>query len=274
MKVSMIVATLNREAELLKLLESIENLDYDKSKIEVIIVNQGDNSLREKIFKFKNLNLKYYKTNILGLSKNRNFGLNKATGQIICFPDDDCEFKKETLKEVVNIFQKNKNLNVILGKIVDEKGNNCIRNWGKEKEKITKYNFYRKTTSITMFLKNEKYYFDEELGVGEKFGSCEDSDYIFRLLKLNKNIEYRPEVILYHPNPKGKVSLNKAYSYGMGFGAFCKKNWCLEIAILFIFSINFYILKCLQYFFINKELFFVTKNGMKGKIQGFLSYKN
>lgn len=272
MMVSMIIATLNREEEILKLLKSIEAMDYDKKKIEVIVLNQGRKELKEKIFIFKNLNLKYYESNILGLSKNRNIGIKDAKGEIICFPDDDCEFQNDTLKKVVNIFKEKKEIDILLGRIIDEYGDDCIRRWPRKKKKITKYNFYTKTTSITMFLRNNKYFFDENLGVGAKFGACEDGDYIFRLLKLKKKIEYRPEIVLYHPKAQGRISCNKAKSYGEGFGAFCKKNFNIEIIILFLGSISLYVMRCIKYRILNRELYNISKNGLKGRIEGFFKY--
>ena len=90
-KISVIVPVYNTERYLSKCLDSILNQTYDD--IEVIVVNDGstDNSeliIKEYVNKFPN-KLKYYKKENGGLSDARNYGVEKAIGDYLCFVDSD-----------------------------------------------------------------------------------------------------------------------------------------------------------------------------------------
>lgn len=278
MKISMIIATINRIDEIDQLLESISKLNYNLSKIEVIIVDQNKNNCLKKIIdKYVQLNLKHITSDVKGLSLNRNKGIKLATGDIICFPDDDCQFLENTIKNVVENFEKNPEISVFLGKIIDENGRDCIRKWPNKIEKIKLKNFYLRNTSITLFKKNSNInkYYDENFGVGSIYGACEDADLLYRILKKGALVEYNPNIILYHPSPKGVITKEKSYCYGIGFGAFCKKNRDFNINILFVKSLCWFIIRWLVHivtldFNTAKIMFY----GMKGRVKGYAIYKN
>lgn len=102
-KVSIIIPVYNSEKEILELLNSIEqqtNRDF-----EVIIINDGSTDDSEKVIKSFIGNREYYnyfKIHNSGVSKARNFGLNKAKGDIICFIDSDDWIEKDYIKNVIN----------------------------------------------------------------------------------------------------------------------------------------------------------------------------
>lgn len=224
---SLIVATINRTKELDELLDSIKNINYDLEQIEVIIVDQNKNSILEEIIlKYKsNFEIIHIKSEIKGLSKNRNIGIKIANGEIICFPDDDCKYIEDTLKKVEQILGKNEEIKFVMGRIIDQAGNDCLKKWSKKIEHITKKNFLEKVSSITIFLRKNDIYFDEKLGAGEYFGSSEDVDYIYKNLEYYKNAIYNPDIVVYHPkSDSDNFNYKKAYTYGLGFGAFCRKN--------------------------------------------------
>ena len=86
--------------------------------------------------------------------------------------------------------------------------------------------------------------FDERLGVGTNFGSAEETDYLYRLIRKGYKGFFNPEEILvYHPCKKMNIEeeIKKAHSYGMGMGAFFKKHLIRErdfslIKVFFTFS--------------------------------------
>lgn len=274
MIISLVIATIHRIKELENLFESLVKVKYDKQKLEVIIVDQNqDERLKKIIEEYKKyLRIKYIKSNIVGLSKNRNIGIKNSSGEIICFPDDDCQFLSDTLQNVYKEFKNNK-IDVLLGRIVDENNINCIRNWSKTYKKITKYNFYLNTSSITLFKRNKKELFDEEFGVGAKYGACEDSDFLFKELKNKKKVLYSPNVILYHPSFKGKITIKKANNYGIGFGAFCKKNLCFSILILYLCSQGLFLFRMMKNYLKDKDEYDIAKSGFIGRVKGFIEYE-
>jgi len=239
MKFSLIMGTYGRAERVHGLLESLKNQSY--RNFELIVVDQNlDDHIEKGCADYNSyFKIKYLKTETPGLSRSRNIGLKHAIGDIITFPDDDCKYYIETLQAAYDFFSSNNDVHIVLGRIVDEKGNNVIRNWPREELKINKYNFYIRFSSITMFIKRDLDLnpFDESLGVGTSFGSCEDAEYIFTLLRKGKKVIYTPNIRVYHPAfDIRQMNEKKVYSYGLGFGCFCRK--CLSIPILYIFTLS------------------------------------
>jgi glycosyltransferase involved in cell wall biosynthesis len=116
MQISLIVATLGRKSEVASLLESLCHQTIPLSKIEIIIVDQNPQGyLKDTISPYQNkIKIIYRHSKRLGLSLNRNIGLDFANGDIIGFPDDDCRYRPETLNEVLNTFKKT-NASLVLG---------------------------------------------------------------------------------------------------------------------------------------------------------------
>jgi len=97
-KVSVIVPVYNSEQYLEKCIQSILNQTLDD--FELIIVNDGstDNS-HEIILKYENdERVKYFKRKNHGIGNTRNFGIDKATSEYICFVDSD-DFIHESMFE-------------------------------------------------------------------------------------------------------------------------------------------------------------------------------
>lgn len=237
-KYSLIIATLGRKKELLELIESIKNSDYETNNLEIIIVDQNEKGFLDKeLSKFENLNIKHIHSNIKGLSYNRNIGLSYASGDIICFPDDDCKFYENTLNEVSNILLSS-NIDFCMGQIYDrETKKDVIKKWSKKEFKVNRFNSYFINSSITMFIKKEYILnFDENLGVGARFGSCEDADLIYKILENKAKGIYTPKIELWHPEPNyQEISLEKVKNYASGFGYFVRKNTdVIKVLLLFL----------------------------------------
>lgn len=266
MKFSLIIATYNRKNELANCLYSLSLQTY--KNFEVIIVDQTENSTlkdlcdyyREKYF----LDIKYFYSKRRGGSIARNIGINFAEGDILTFPDDDCEYYPETLNEVNDFFKKNKNVDALLGKIEDKNGKNIIREWPQAEKIIKKSNFFLLYSAITLFVRNSQdiIKFSEELGSGLKIGAYEDADYMLRLLNLSKNVIYSPKIKLWHPEID-KNNIQKMYSYGLGFGYFCRKNLSIYTIYLFLLVLTYHLIKLL------KGIFKFDKKLMK---QGYYSF--
>lgn len=159
------------------------------------------------------------------LSINRNIGLKYSNGSIICFPDDDCTFYKDTLVEVEKKL-KNDNYTFCIGRIFDRKNNiNILKNWSSFEFKINRVNSYFISSSITLFIKNNSHLkFDENMGFGSQYGAGEDSDLIYRLLKIYFGV-YSPQIELWHPEANTQtMSLDKVKNYAAGFGYFIRKD--------------------------------------------------
>jgi len=277
MKFSLIMATYGRKEEIETFLNSIEQQKYDTSKVEIIIVDQNDKIVLDDICAkyIEKLNIKHIKSEVKGLSFNRNIGLKSAIGDIVAFPDDDCTYYSETLVEIDNYFREHDDVDVVLGKIYDrEIKKNIIRNWKNYGYKINSNNFFLSFSSITIFSRRNDILFDNDLGVGTFFGSNEDGDYILQHLRENKIIYYSPSIEVWHPDFSSVVmSDKKVYSYGLGFGALVRKHLSLPIIFLFFLTIGFHLL-ILVFAFLSMNKYEINKRYLSiiSRMKGFYLY--
>ncbi|MBK9521676.1 MAG: glycosyltransferase [Rhodocyclaceae bacterium] len=239
---SLIVATFGREYEVRDLLRSLAAQNLDSSNFEVIIVDQNDNeSLSSIITEFRGSikNLIHVKSDTKGLSLNRNIGIKMARGEILGFPDDDCRYYPDTLLRVSECFNTNPTINLVAGAIVDRDcGADIIRAWPHSMKPINKFNFFGLYSSITIFTR-ARIEFDEMLGVGAKYGSYEDADFVARVIKATGPGIYTYGVQVWHPQLNvHTMSIDKISKYGHGFGALCRKHASAFFILLFVASIS------------------------------------
>lgn len=278
MLVSLIMPTLNRYDDIDLLMKSLQKQTY--KKFELIVIDQNDNDkVKEIVDKYKKeIVIKYIKSDKLGLSYNRNIGIDIAKGDIIGFPDDDCEYESDTLEKVVNFFENNKDYRIYSCKTMD---NNKIDAFKKMYDgicDINSINVLDTITSITFFINfNDKVYtrFDEKLGVGGDFGAGEEIDYILNLLSLGFKGKYFGDDIIYHPakkHSKSKEKYQRDFNYGRGFGAICKKQIVYRKDYKFIKVMTSKIVRNIGGLILssNKDYHSAT---IKGRINGFKEYK-
>lgn len=275
---SLILATYGRLSEVSDLLASLEKQTLPLSLFEIIIVDQNDKlDLDPIIAKFKEtLNIKHIRSKRKGLSLNRNIGLKLARGSYICFPDDDCKYYPDTLSRVKQHFDST-SANLVLGAIRDRTTDkNIIRNWPSKNIRINRYNFFTLYSSITIFTKRNELLFDENLGVGCYFGSCEDTDYIYRLIKKTKKSLYFSDIEVWHPDPSIiSISKEKNISYGLGFGAFYYKHkFDIFIARIYLISLIYHLsLSILSAFRLDYLSMSRRWDAFTSRIKGFIECK-
>lgn len=227
MKISLIQTASTREKELVRFISSLQKQKIcDSDQIEYVFVDQGDNY--HLFLEIKNkVDFIYIKTDCCSLSHARNLGLDAASGDIICFPDDDCWFPNGILADVLSKFN-DEGIDGYTGRVTNEDGvpynvykpNSCM---------LTKEKHFG-ASSICMFLRNvHEIRFDENIGVGSKFGieSGEETDYLSRYISLGNKVNYCPNLVVYHPVNllrKDKGYISKTYSYAIGAGYVAKKN--------------------------------------------------
>ena len=87
-KISIIIPTLNRIEKLIKLIDSIKNVNWHAT--ELIIVDDSVQSFENVIDQYQNQNIVYlHRGEKLGVSSARNLGANIAKGEYLIFLDDD-----------------------------------------------------------------------------------------------------------------------------------------------------------------------------------------
>jgi GT2 family glycosyltransferase len=232
MKFSLILSTVERTQELGKFLESLKNQSY--RNFQLIIIDQNkDDRLSDIILPYKKQYEIVYLKSEKGLSKGRNAGLKYTFGDIVSFPDDDCEYPKDLLQEIKNFFENFPEWDGLTGCSIDYNGFYSAGNFSNNKGPINILNLWNRNISFSIFLKSHVLkkvgMFDESLGLGASsiFLSGEETDYLIRALKIGSKIFYSPEFKVYHPNPiktYSEKALTRAYYYGCGWGRVLKKH--------------------------------------------------
>jgi glycosyltransferase involved in cell wall biosynthesis len=271
LNISLIVSTYGRYTELELLFESFLNQDCDHDIFEVIVIDQNDIINLDTLVKnYKSkINITHYKTNVKGLSKAKNKGIELAKGSILTFPDDDCTFYPDTISKMINFFSKNPEVDVVYGSVFDRENNKDImRNWSKYQIKLNLMNYSLNYSAITCFTKL-KIRFDENYGVGSKISSGEELDYVIRAIAGKHNVVYSPRIQVWHPELNVESMNNtKVYNYAYGYAAIMRKNCNIPLFLVFITSLSYQLTRfMLSLFTKNREKYFLA---VKGRLNGFL----
>lgn len=278
MKFSLIMATYGRSEEIRNFLISLKNQTY--KNFELIIVDQNEDDKAYKVIKefLNEFNIVYLKVDFKGLSKARNYGINYANGDIIAFPDDDCEYPSNLLENVRSFFEKNSKYYILSVFAIDKNNNKeSLGRWFKSSKNMDITNFMRVCPSPCLFIRNnEKFYFDENFGLNSKYKSSEEMDLVFRLLKKGYKGYFERNLFIYHPYKED--SKERAYYYGIGMGAFFRKHLKSDFKLLFPFVENLIIRPIggmiLNGITLRKEKFLKNLYGFIGRWKGFLTYDN
>jgi hypothetical protein len=166
------------------------------------------------------LNLIYIQTNKTSLSVARNTALheiysNSELPNLIGYPDDDCVYPKNLLQKTIKWFSHRKVNSIGIG--FDYPGcSACAGHYNR-------WGLLGKFISFSVFtITIRDLYFDENLGVGARFGACEETDYLFRLIGVNSWLELDKSSFIMHPD-RTYSSPGRLVSYGRGFGYLARK---------------------------------------------------
>lgn len=276
-----VIPTINKPSKLKNLLHSInkQNRLLNK-KIEVIIIFQKKNILKNIFFEFKNINkINVINQSVKSLSLAKNNGIKNSNSELICFLDDDVSIDKNYIYNVLKFFKQNQNIQLLFGSIkLKNKKKYFSRYMTKYPSKINLYNM-KKCLASAMIMRNDKnkIFFDLQFGLGSKFPSSEETDFVIQNMIKKKYIFYHPKIVVYHENDefldKSKIKLKKKFfSYGFGAGAiyakYYKKSYIFKFLFLFeliksAVGILYGIIK------INKQFIFKHYYLLNGKINGF-----
>ena len=246
MQVSLIIGTLNRADYLYHCLESLNTQIY--KNFEAIIVDQSTNDETEKLIDRLGYTwIKYKRVTYKGLSKARNDAIRMATGDVFCLIDDDAYYDEDYLLKMVDHISTNPK-RIISGFLTDGLTNREFVDYSKVPEgkplsfwRITRY-CPSPAISFTRELIETVGVFDEEFGVGAKYGAAEETDLLLRAKKKGFSVIHYKDVKAQHPH-KWVVNTNnnekaKSYGYSYGIGAMYKKNTrgnlCSKIGLVYL----------------------------------------
>ncbi len=239
---SLILATSGRTAELHRFFASLQ--DAGDGDCECIVVDQNpDDRLLPIIAAWADRIAIRHLRSSPGLSHARNVGLAAATGELLAFPDDDCWYSPCLLREVRSFFAANPRYALLSAGVRDESGTLSGNRWVRDKCELATANLFRTSVGMALFVRRGggtgSFRFDESLGVGAgtRFGSGEDTDYVFRLLEAGLKGRLDRSFTVYHSRHdmlSGGASAARAFSYGCGMGRVIRKRAKLPLLPAFM----------------------------------------
>jgi glycosyltransferase involved in cell wall biosynthesis len=200
--VDLIVATVDRRAELDALLDSLDVQTHRDFRVLIADQNEDDR-LDDILSRHPDLSIQRLHTR-RGLSRARNEALLHLSGDIVAFPDDDCSYPPETLERVTRRFNEQPSLDGITGRATDTAGRSAP-SWAKEPAVLTRDNLWNRAISFTIFLRSDVVLgvgnFDEALGLGAStpWASGEETEYLVRAIDKGARIEFDPSLVVQHP---------------------------------------------------------------------------
>jgi glycosyltransferase involved in cell wall biosynthesis len=226
MKFSLVLATVERTEPVEVLLRSLAV--QSMQDFELIVVDQNrDERLALLLARYREcFPLVHLRSSQRGLSRARNAGLRRASGEILAFPDDDCWYGSPTLlADVAARFDARPAVQVLTGRSVDGAGRPTQIRWENEPGWVTRLNVWNACISYTLFLRREVVNrigdFDESLGVGAGtvWGAGEEIDYVLRALEAGFPVWYDPALRVNHPETAvehDERAVRRSYLYSAG----------------------------------------------------------
>lgn len=229
MRFSLIVATKGRTKELGVFLESLKR--QHTTDFEVIIVDQNeDDRLRPIISQYtEDFSILWLRSTVANSSHARNLGIAAAQGEILAFPDDDCLYPDALLPRVDQHLTAVPTLGLLTGPARAPGGALGSGRWTMQAGTPDYKSIWTSIIEFNMFFNRAALppllYFDEELGVGARFGSGEGVDLAIRLKRAGAELFYDFDLYVIHPDKAlSPVAVQRAFIYGMGFGRVLRKH--------------------------------------------------
>lgn len=201
MFLTLVVATVGRTEEIGRLIESLaEQSDKD---FEVVLVDQNPDDRIARYISLgisRGLVIRHVRLPTKNLSGARNEGVRLARGDVVGFPDDDCWYDRHLVGALRALFSGN--MDGVIGRWAE-----AYAQAGSASERdvtLATARIFRAgdTSSITLFLKTSVVVglggFDSRIGVGQWFGSGEETDLLLRILKAGGVLARSSQVIVHH----------------------------------------------------------------------------
>ncbi|HYP85729.1 glycosyltransferase family 2 protein [Variovorax sp.] len=234
MKVSLIMSTFGRLDEVVEFVRSLAHLDHDD--FELIIVDQNPDERVRLACEAEpvRFTLHYLRSPLVkGLSRGRNLGIAQASGDVLCFPDDDCLYPPDLIGKVLRRFDET-GADILCGRAATPDGRSINGRFEKTAQGVTLRNVFTTQIEWVVFFKRRVFDaiggYDEDIGVGAStpWQSCEGPDITIRALRAGYSVHYDPDLNARHPefdtrNPN-EASRAKGRRYARGMGHVIRKH--------------------------------------------------
>ena len=230
--VTVIVPVRNGEPTIEPLLESLQRLDYDRKKVEVIVVDGNSTDKTRDIVKKYPVKLVVERRK--GLNAARNTGIKNSNGEILVFTDCDCVVPSNWITRIVENFKdpqvscvggSAKGLN---GDFISQYADNSIvplMPFFKKREELNMVKpFLRHPAGCNMAFRRkvaeEVGLFDESIHYG-----FDEVEFTERVCRAGYKMALDPNVFVWHKHRSTlKEFLKQNFRYGRGSGVLLKRK--------------------------------------------------
>jgi cellulose synthase/poly-beta-1,6-N-acetylglucosamine synthase-like glycosyltransferase len=229
-RIDLITGSIGRTDCLRRMLDGL--VEQDCSALRLFVVEQVDpQATRNLLHEYEDALDVVLLQSPRGLSEARNTGLAQATSEFVAFPDDDCWYRRDTLRRVLATFDARPELGLVCGQQLTDAAPALPR--GNKPALVTKRNVWRLVVSSALFLRREILedvgFFDTTLGVGNptRYKSGEETDLALRVLTGGHMCCYEPAIVVHHPSPDqmaGRMAPELGYGYGLGMGRVLRRH--------------------------------------------------
>lgn len=245
-RVSVVICTRNRGDSVVETLTTVLANIHDS--FELILVDQSTDTITKDAIEpfIHDSHFRYLPTPSKGLGRARNLGMSEAKGALVAFTDDDCSVPDNWLLVVEAVFKRNPRVGVVFCNVkaapydttegfipaYERHDSALVRSmWGKCRARGIGAGIAVRREAVLSFGG-----FDENLGAGGYFPSCEDGDMAVRAILKNWWVYETHEVAVLHYGfrtwQQGK-DLSKRDWVGIG-AAYAKPLKCGHLSVLII----------------------------------------
>lgn len=220
--VSIIVPVYNTEKYIEECVQSIMKQNYDVSKLQIILINDGSKdgsrAICETLSK-KHANILLINQENAGVSEARNVGIQKAEGKYILFLDSDDKLEEQSIKKLVEFFDKHYDeIDLVTYPMI------VYANEEAKPKQHYRYRFYKEGTgvydlienpylgqsTINTMIKNRK---EQNILFDKGMTYSEDEAFNTEILMQKKKIGFCEEATYIYRKQVGSVTKNRSNPY-------------------------------------------------------------
>lgn len=227
-RLSLVVATLGRTAEVARLLHSLAAQSL--TDFEVVVVDQNDD---DRLVPFLTGSWPFplrrlHTPGERGASRARNRGWRTTGGAVVLFPDDDCWYPADFLAGALATMDR-LDAGILSGRPADENGRTINGRFEADQQRIDLDTVWTTAIEWIVFFRRPVLDtvngFDDDIGIGAAtpWQSCEIQDIIIRAIGAGFSCWYDPTVVGHHAEmvagrPDARlVQKARGYARGLGF---------------------------------------------------------
>lgn len=237
--VEILISTMNRDS--LEFLVPMFTHSHF-SNFSILIVNQTE---KDKILTSDFSNVRVINSFEKGLSRSRNLALENAIGKILVIADDDIIYQEGFISKIINAYHKFPDVAVIIFSAVNSEGN-LIKKYPLNSKNNLNFFDILNASSIEITLNKSiideaRIKFDEIFGLRGIFEMGEEAIFLSDLKKKNKQLVFKPDVIVKHESFSSSEKKSIAERYfiqGALFTRIFNRNYIFWIFVKLFFDLK------------------------------------